>query len=71
MKEKILNALKVAGSSLLLPFKWIKTLKKPVKIALCLILAVAIAFGGFTVYKKHQAKKTASSADAGTSVVRK
>jgi len=71
MKEKTSKAIKSAGSILLAPFRWIKKMKKPVKIVLCLILAAAIAAGGFTFYKNRKAKEASKENDAGTSVVRK
>lgn len=70
MKEKFVKALKVIKSALLKPIKGLKNLKKPVKIALCIVLAAAVALAGFGIYKWRKTKKTASDSNAGTSIVR-
>ena len=69
MKEKFVKALKAIKSALSKPIKGLKNMKKPVKIALCIVLAAAVALAGFGIYKWRKTKKTASDGNAGTSIV--
>lgn len=70
MKEKFVKALKAVKSALSKTIKGLKNMKKPVKITLCIVLAVAVALAGFGIYKWRKTKKTASDSNAGTSIVR-
>ena len=70
MKEKLIKLLKASGNVFKKAFKALKNLKKPVKIAICIVLALAIALGGWGIYSWKKSKKASGSADAGTSIVR-
>lgn len=51
------------------PIEVFARLKKPVKIAICAILVLAIGLGVFGIRRMHKAKEAVSIAEAGTSIV--
>lgn len=69
MKEKIGEVFSKSGNALRKAFNFIKNLKKPVKIAVCIALVLAVALSGMSIYKWRKTKSASSESDAGTSVV--
>ena len=74
MKEKIREAFSKSVNAFKKAFGFlknlkVKNLKKPVKIALCVVLAAAVVLAGAGIYKWRKTKSASSENDAGTSVV--
>lgn len=69
VKKAFVNIVLIVLRVLSAAFKKFKSLKKPVKIAVCLLLVCAVAASAFGIKKITDAKKTASDNTAQTSVV--
>ena len=74
LPEKIKDIISVIGEKIKninfkKPAQKLRGLKKPVKIAICAVLVLAIGLGAFGIHKMRTAKKAASEASAGTSIV--
>lgn len=74
LTEKIKAFINVIGEkikkiNLKTPAQKFSRLKKPIKIAICAVLVIAIALGAFGINKMRTSKKAASGSGTGTSIV--